>query len=120
MGNVEEKLAASGYEKIRRNKWINGNRVVQVEHSVDYGRNHLRIWWKEVWRDYYAIVFDYSRADGPICAVPCSDLFRSSFVNVKRRQESYENSGDWWSQRFPINHELVRLVLSFKNRWDIL
>ena len=120
MNVVEEKLVNLAYKKVRNNKWIRGKRVVRIIHSSEFRRNYIRIWWREKWKDDYAIVFDYSGAGGPVCIVPVPDLFMSDFVKEKRRKESYANSGYWWSQNFPIDHGLVKLVLSFEGRWDFL
>lgn len=117
---AEDKLSIFGYKRKSHNKWTNGRRVVQVEHSSEYARDSIRIWWKEAWKDYYAIVFDYSRKRGPVCVVPVAGLFSSDLVKEKRKQDSYANSGYWWSQNFPIGHELAKHVLSFKDRWDVL
>jgi hypothetical protein len=120
MSVVEEKLLSLAYRRFRHNKWIKGKRVVHVIHSSEFMRDYIRIWWREKWEDDHAIVFDYSGARGPICIVPIHDLFMSNFVKEKRREESYVNSGYWWSQKFPIDHELTKLVLSFKDQWNIL
>lgn len=116
---TEKKLLALGYDRIHRNKWVNGKRIVQVVHSSEYGRDYIRIWWKEDWRTYRAIVFDYSRAGGPICVVPVTEFFSSDFVNEKSEQDSYANR-EYWSCNFPIDHKLAKRVLSFKDRWNVL
>ncbi len=116
---VEDKLQSIGYMEKRRNEWIKDERTVHVAHSSEYG-SCVRIRWRESWKLDFAIVFDYSPADGPICVVPRSKLFASRFVSEKRRKESYPNSRYWWSQVFPLDHELTRLVLSFRDRWDLL
>jgi len=116
---VEEEMLNCGYEKKRRNRWIREDRVVRVVRSSEFGR-WLRIRWREDWKNDYAIIYDYSSGGGPICVVPISALFDSEFVKERRKKISYANSGYWWSQLFPMNHELVRLVLSFQGRWDIL
>jgi len=121
VGNmVEAKLVNLGYRKIRGNKWIKEDRVVHLVHSSEFGRNYIRIMWREEWKDDHAIVYDYSNGGGPVCIVPVSDLFVSDFVKEKRRKVSYANSGYYWSQKFPVDHELVKLVLNFKGQWDIL
>ena len=117
---VEEKLVNLGYRNARGNKWTKENRVVHIVHSSEFGRDYIRIMWREQWKDDYAIIYDYSSERGPICVVPVSVLFMSDFVKEKRRKISYANSEYWWSQRFPVDHELVGLVLSFEDRWDIL
>jgi len=121
LGNtVEEKLANLGYRNVRGNRWIRENQVVHVVHSSEFGRDYVRIMWREEWKDDHAIVYDYSSEGGPICVVPVSVLFMSDFVKEKRSEVSYANSGYWWSQRFPVDHELVKLLLRFKNQWDTL
>jgi hypothetical protein len=90
---VEQRLESLGYGKIRRNMWLQKKQVVHIVHSSEFGRT---------------------------CIVPVRDLFMSDFVKEKRQKISYVNSGYWWSQKFPLDHELGRLVLSFKERWDLL
>lgn len=117
---VEAKLVNLGYRNIRGNKWIKEDWAVYIVHSSEFGRDYIRIMWREGWKDDHAIVYDYSGAGGPVCIVSVSDLFTSDFVKEKRKKASYANSGYYWSQRFPVDHELVKLVLSFEDRWDIL
>lgn len=120
IGNiVERKLMNLDYKKRGKNNWVKGNRVVHVVRSSEFGRS-TRIKWKEEWKDDHAIVYDYSVARGPICVVPVSVLFMSDFVREKRRSDAYANSGYWWSQVYPPDHELVKLILSFEGRWDIV
>jgi hypothetical protein len=117
---VEQKLESLGYEKTGRNTWVQKRRVVHIMHSSDFGRNIIRIKWREEWKNDYAIIYDYSWAGGPVCIVPVKDLFMSDFVKEKRMKASYANSRYWWTQKFPLDHELGRLVLNFKERWDLL
>jgi hypothetical protein len=124
MGMVEEKLASLGYRQLQRNNlernlWIKGEKKVRVVHSSEFKR-YMRILWREEWKDYYVIIYDYSRAKGPTCIMPVSGLYNSPFVKQKRKTIEYANTGYWWSQRFPRNHEFGQLVLSYKERWDLL
>ena len=66
------------------------------------------------------VIYDYSKAAGPVCVVPINTLFRSQFVERKRKTKAYKNSGHWWTQIFPVDHDLARLVLTFQGRWDVL
>lgn len=120
MGIVEGKLRSFGYRKSKGNTWINGNRTVHVQHSKQCSRDAFRILWAEEWKDYYALIIDYSAVDGPICIVPGNVFFNSNFVAEKRGEDSYANSGYTWSQPFPIDHELTSLILKYKDRWDII
>jgi hypothetical protein len=124
MGKIEEKLAALGYQRLQHNSlerrlWIKGENKVRVVYSSEYNR-YMRILWREEWKDYYAIIYDYSRSKGPTCIIPVSVLYNSPFVKEKRKQSQYAKSGNWWSQRFPKSHEFRQLVLSYKERWDLL
>lgn len=93
---------------------------MHIVHSSEFGRDYIRITWREKWKNDHAIVYDYSGVRGPVCIVPVPDLFMSDFVKEKRRKVSYANSRYWWSQRFSVDHELAKLVLSFEDQWDIL
>jgi hypothetical protein len=53
---------------------------VTVVHSSESIRSYYRIKWKEDWKDYPAIIFDYSSVRGPTCVVPVDVLFNSNFV----------------------------------------
>jgi hypothetical protein len=124
MGKIEEKLTSLGYRLLQRNSlerrlWIKGENKVRVVYSSEYNR-YMRILWREEWKDYYAIIYDYSRANGPTCIIPVSVLYNSPFVKEKRTQIQYAKSGNWWSQRFPKDHKFRQLVLSYKERWDLL
>ena len=117
---VEKKLTELGYERLGRRLWRKGTRTVRVVTSSERRKGYLRILWREEWKDYYAIVYDYSSGVGPICIVPVEILFNSPFALQKRKESAYSNSGNWWSQRFPVNHEFRKLILSYKNRWELL
>jgi len=130
MGVVEEKLASRGYRRLQRNNlerslWVKGEKTVRVVHSSEYKTTYVksryvRVLWREEWKDYYAIIFDYSRGGGPTCILPVSVLFNFPIVKEKRKQTEYANNENWWSQRFPVNHEMTHFVLSYKDRWDLL
>jgi hypothetical protein len=116
---VEDRLLRLGYAESRRNEWVKNDRTVHVMHSSEFSRC-MRIKWREAWKVDSAVVFDYSPAGGPVFVVPLSKLFASRFVSEKRRKDSYVNSSLWWSQRFPMDHELARVVLGFKDNWNLL
>lgn len=121
MGLIENKLLSLGYQKAKgHNVWLKDKRIVAVQHSEKFGQDSIRIRWKEEWRDYHTLIFDYSPAKGPIYIMPVKDFFNNSFVAKKRTEKSYENSGYWWSQIFPTNHELVKLLLKYKECWEFL
>jgi len=117
--NVEQKLMNLKYRKTSANNWTNGRKVVHITRSSKFERR-IRIMWREEWKDFHAIIYDYSNAQGPVCVIPVSILFNSAFVKEKRNSDAYANSGYWWSQSFPRGHELAKLILSFQDRWDIL
>ena len=116
---TEEKLLTIGYRKSGSKNWTKGNRSLHVVTSSAFGER-IRITWKEKWKDDYAVIYDYSEVKGPVCILPISTLFNSNFVKEKRKTEVYANSGFWWTQLFPMEHDLAKLVLSCKNRWDVL
>jgi hypothetical protein len=130
MGKVEEKLASLGYSLLQRNNlerslWVKGEKTVRVVHSSEFKTiyvksRYVRVLWKEEWKDYYAVIYDYSRGGGPTCILPVSVLFNFPFVKEKRKQVEYAKSGYWCSQRFPVNHEMTQFVLSYNERWDLL
>jgi uracil-DNA glycosylase family 4 len=117
-GLIEKKLFDLGYRK-HKNYWVKGKRVVRLVHSSGFN-GRIRILWRETWKDDHAVIYDYSGARGPACIVPISILFASSFVKQKQRSKAYTRSGYWWSQMFPRNHQLAKLVLGLKDRWDLL
>lgn len=117
---VKDNLMSLGYHKLKHNTWVNNHRVVVVQRSKEFNKDIMRIRWKEEWKEYHAMIFDYSPADGGIYVVPREVFFNSYFVDQKRKGIAYRNSGFWWSQVFPANHELAKLVLKHKDRWDII
>jgi hypothetical protein len=120
MRRVEKKLTSLGYRKIERKLWLKDKKTVRVVNSSEYNRRYVRILWREEWKDYDFILYDYSSGGGPVCIIPVKTLFTSPFAIRKRKESSYSNSGNWWSQKFPFNHEVKQLVFSFKNRWELL
>ncbi len=120
MGCVEDKLMSLGFSKSKRNSWTRARQIVQIVHSEEYDRYRMRVTWKDIWENYLAIIFDYSSVKGPICIVPTRVLFGSDFVTKKRTMISYPRSGYWWTQIFPVDHELPCLLLRYRNRWDLI
>lgn len=117
--NLENKLVHLGYRKNSHNEWAKTNRIIHIVTSVEYG-SYIRVIWKEKWKDTHAVIFDYSKAQGPICIVPIPILFKADFIVEKRGTQAYINSNYWWSQKFPDKHGLPQLLLKFQDRWDIL
>jgi len=113
---LERQLSDLGYQK-QNHGLIRGDRRVNVAVSKDYGVR-TRIYWKEKWKDDFAVIYDYKLANGPTCIVPIKALFETNYVKNKRKD--YGESKDWWSGVFPLNHELTKLVLRYQNRWDML
>jgi hypothetical protein len=118
MGTIEDELIKIGFIQNRSNNWTRGHDIVQIVRSSEFPR--MRIMWREYWKDYLAIIFDYSTANGPICIIPSAELFASAFVKKKRTLQSYVNSGYYWSQPFDAEDPLSQLILSHENRWDVL
>lgn len=117
--DLENHLLNLGYRKTNRTEWQKNDRVIHVPTSGYFG-SYLCITWKEKWKSDYAIIYDYSKAGGPVCIVPIHEFFDTDFVREKRQQESYKNSGYWWTQTFSIDKPLAQFVLSYKDRWDII
>lgn len=118
MGKPEGELQLIGFQQNTGTNWSRKHDTVQIVRSSESHR--FRVTWREEWKDYLAIIFDYSDAGGPVCVVPTQVLFNSTFVNQKRKEQSYVNSGNYWSQIFNFEDDLPQLVLRFENRWDIL
>jgi hypothetical protein len=117
--NVEKNLLELDYRKTNGTEWQKNGRVVHIPTSGYYG-SHLRITWKEKWKNDHAIIYDYSKANGPVCIVPIPEFFKTDFVQEKRQQQLYADSGYWWTQTFSIDNPLAQFVLSYRDRWDIL
>jgi len=118
MEKLENELISLGFQQARTSNWTRKQDIVQIVRSSE--RPKVRVMWREYWKDFLAIIFDYSEADGPICIVPTGELFNSPFVSEKRKGQAYVNSGYYWSQKFNFEDDLPQLVLSFENRWDVL
>lgn len=112
-------MISLNYSKIGRKQWKKGDKIIHVVESSQFGHK-LRITWYEKWMKDYAVIYDYSKADGPVCVVPIPILFSSDFVKIKRESEHYVNSKYWWTQLFPREHKLSKLVLKYCDRWDLL
>jgi hypothetical protein len=117
--SVKRKLLDLGYKKTNQTEWHKNDRKIYVP-SSGYYNTHLRITWKEKWKNDYAVVYDFSKGDGPICVVPILELFNTDFVREKRQEELYKKSGFWWTQTFSLDKPLAQFVLGYKDRWDIL
>ncbi|MGA2385807.1 MAG: hypothetical protein ABSG33_04655 [Candidatus Bathyarchaeia archaeon] len=118
MGKLESELSKLGFVRNRTSNWSRKHDIVQIVRSSEHPK--VRVTWREYWKDFLAIIFDYSKIDGPVCIVPTKDFFNAPFVSQKRREQAYVNSGNYWSQVFVFNDPLPRLILSFSNRWDVL
>jgi hypothetical protein len=116
---TKTRLIGAGYQKIGKKEWKNDNKIVHIVESSDFGEK-MRVTWKEKWKNDHAIIFDYSKANGPVCIVPISVLFNQSFVREKRKTEAYANSGYWWTQSFQNKHKLAKLLISFGDQWSNL
>lgn len=116
---LKQKLTSLGYKNTVGKTWVKGNKTIHIVQSSQFGKR-TRIYWRESWKGHQAIIYDYSKVQEPVCIVPISKLFSTDFVRKKREQTSYANSIYWWSQKFPKNHELIKLILSYKDRWAIL
>ncbi|MFZ7138027.1 MAG: hypothetical protein ACOWW1_06385 [archaeon] len=113
------KLRSLGYTKNTRTEWQKQNKIIHILRSKEFGRS-MRITWKEQWKNDHAIIFDYSKVNGPTCIVPIPELFSTEFVKNKRQQQSYVNSGYWWTQNFSLDKPLAQHIISFKDNWDYL
>jgi hypothetical protein len=120
MNKLDNELVKLGFVKNRASNWTRKHDIVQVVRSKKFSEQLLLITWREYWKNYLVLIFDYSPANGPICIVPTSAFFNSGVVNEIRKRQSYVNSGNYWFQDFKPDHELSKLVQSYENRWDIL
>ena len=118
-GTVEDKLSSLGYQNTKGKTWVKNDSIVHLEQTKDNTVGSILIYWRENWKDDHAIVFDYSYSKCAVCIVPIDKLFSVKFV-LNKRAEGYGDSLNWWSQKFPLDHPLAQLVLSYQNRWDIL
>ena len=101
--------------------WTKNGRTVRiVRPSKPKWPDGIRITWREDWKLDHVVICDYSKAEGPTCLIPVNTLFRSQFIERKRKTKAYENSGYWWTQILPIDHDLSKLILRYQDRWGIL
>jgi hypothetical protein len=118
MNKIEIKLKNLGFTKNTSSCWSRKYERVQIICSSEYPK--MRVSWKEYWRDYFVLIFNYSPMGGPICVVPTKDFFNQPKISQKCKEEAYRNSGNSWSQLIEVQDPLPQLILSFENRWDVL
>lgn len=118
MGKLQSELTSLGFQQNRATSWSRKQDIVQIVRSSETPK--VRVMWREYWKDFLAIIFDYSEAGGPICIVPSQEFFNSPFVIQKRKKQTYVTNKYYWSQRFKFDDEMAQLVLKYENRWDIL
>jgi hypothetical protein len=82
---IESELWSRGFRQNQNNYWTKENKIVQIAHYSQFQNNGIRVSWKETWKDYFALIFDYSSGGGPICIVPVQAFFSSRFVDEKRQ-----------------------------------
>ncbi len=116
---IQNKLISMGYRK-QGTKMVKGNRTVNVVVSQEYG-SLLRVRWDYFqWQDDFATIYDYSAAGGPTCIVPLKELFASKFFTDLKKRPAFKNNNGVWSAAFPIDKEIPQLILSYKNKWELL
>jgi uracil-DNA glycosylase len=121
-------LFALGYTKQKNNVLVRDNKVVTFSCSSEYDSYRMAVFWKEHWKQNYAHIYDYWAAGGPTCIVPIETLFANNFIQKKKKLPSHDNNPYyykgkqyyWWRQKVKKEHELARLILKFKDRWDLL
>jgi uracil-DNA glycosylase len=113
---IENHLLDLDYQKLNR-RISKRKEVVNIAVSTEFGVR-TRIYWKERWKDDFAVIYDYKIVNGPTCVVPIKALFETNYVKHKR--SNYGKSKDWWSGTYPIYHELTKLILSYQNKWDLI
>jgi hypothetical protein len=116
---IESELLSRGYKRNRETNWVNGDKIVQVV-AREFRNGKIWVCWDEAWKDYYCLIFDYSKAGGPTCVVPANGFFNFPFVFNKRQTSAYANSRYTWRQPFDLSHELSQFILGYKDRWDML
>ena len=119
MEKTESELLARGYKRKRDTNWVNGDKIVQVV-ARELKNGKIYVCWDEAWRDYFCLIFDYSKAEGPTCVVPAKGFFNFPFVYNKRQTPAYANSKYTWRQPFALSHELSQFILGYKDRWEVL
>ena len=119
MEKIESELLSRGYKRNRETNWINGDKIVQVI-AREFRNGKIWVCWDEAWKDFFCLIFDYSKVGGPTCVVPADGFFNFPVVFNKRQKPAYANSKYTWRQPFGLNHELSQFILGYKDRWDIL
>jgi len=125
---IEMELLALGYTVQKGNVMIKGNKIVTFSCSSEFGTCEMVVFWREHWESNCAHIYDYRLAGGPTCIVPTNVLFASEFIEKKKKLASHDNNPYyykgkryfWWRQKVKKEHELARLILGFKERWDLL
>lgn len=116
---IESELLSRGYKRNRETNWINGDKIVQVV-AREFRNGRIWVCWDETWKDYFCLIFDYSKAGGPTCIMSADVFFNFPFVFNKRQTSAYANSKYTWRQPFSLSHELSQFILGYKDRWDLL
>jgi hypothetical protein len=126
--HIEMELLALGYKAGKGNVMVKGNKVVTFSCSTGFDAEEMVVFWKEHWDNNYAHIYDYSSVGGPTCITPIKTLFDSQFIKMKKNLPSHDNNPYyhkgkqyfWWRQRVKKEHELAKLILSFKDKWNLL
>jgi hypothetical protein len=125
---LETELLALGYKPFERNTMIKNNKVVTFSCSSEFNPYYIALFWRSHWESNFAHIYDFWAAGGPTCIIPTKALFDSPFIKMKKELPSHERNpyfykGEqyyWWRQRFKPEHELAKLILRYKDRWNLL
>jgi hypothetical protein len=125
---LETELLALGYKQQERNIMVKGNKEVSFSCSSEFNPYYIAVFWREHWEHELAHIYDYWAAGGPTCIVPVKVLFDSPFIKMKRELPSHDRNPYfykdkqyyWWRQKLKPEHELAKLILRYKDRWDLL
>jgi hypothetical protein len=82
------RMSSLGYKRLGRKLWRKVGKVVRVVHSSEYKR-YVRILLREEWKDYHAIIFDYSPHEGPVCVAPINVLFKFPFCGGEKKTGNF-------------------------------
>ena len=58
MDKLKSELTKLGFVQNRKSKWVRKHDIVQIVHSSEYPK--VMVTWREYWKDYLALIFDYS------------------------------------------------------------
>ena len=117
--SIRTKLTALSYKE-QGSKMVKANRTVNIVCSSEVG-DSIRVSWRyKEWANDYATIYDYSAGSGPTCIVPLEKLWKSTFISQLKTRKSFEKNNGNWSGLFPVGKEIAQLVLSYKDRWDLL